>query len=434
MKFFRLLTLIILSFLLITSTSCSHKTGNTDIDGWLSPDMVEDSISSGKDTYSEAPKGDVGDYYSPTSSESNSYKDTQQTPAPGQITASAWSDIKNYDFWLELFNQNSENQENSFNNYFTILNRFTTTLNTQKMITVNITSDTQPINNYPVSIKNYNYSFNTKTDVFGNAYLFIPNDSEFPYTITYGTNTFEITSYSKETINLNITSSIENDNALDLMFVIDTTGSMGDEISYLKEEIKNVIERIEVEKENIRLGLLFYRYEGDTYITKLSDFTTDISKQINFISNQRASGGGDTPEAVDQALSEAINKASWSNNNNTKILVHVLDAPPHSTKTNLDLYAKSILTAAEKGIKIIPVASSGIDKWTEYLLRSEALITGGTYTYITNDSGIGNNHIDATVGDTIVEYLNDMLVRLINEYHTGIIREPIPYNQHPKHE
>jgi hypothetical protein len=91
--------------------------------------------------------------------------------------------------------------------------------------------------------------------------------------------------------------------------------------------------------------------------------------------------------------------------------------------------SKSIISAAEKGIRIIPVASSGIDKWTEFLLRTEALMTGGTYTYITNDSGIGGGHIDATVPEKVVEYLNAMLIRLINEYHTGVIKEPIPYNQ-----
>ena len=153
--------------------------------------------------------------------------------------------------------------------------------------------------------------------------------------------------------------------------------------------MQNVIESINIDQNNGRLGLLFYRDEGDVYVTKLSDFTTDIAYQVDFISNQSANGGGDYPEAVDQALDEAINKASWSNENteSTKILIHVLDAPPHYTKTNLQLFSKSIITAAEKGIRIIPVASSGIDKWTEFLLRTEALMTGGTYTYITNDSG-----------------------------------------------
>ena len=206
---------------------------------------------------------------------------------------------------------------------------------------------------------------------------------------------------------------------------------MGDELSYLKEEIKNLIERIETNNQAIRLSLLFYRDEGDQYVTKFFDFTTNIDEQFDNINNQRASGGGDFEEAVDVALNLAVNQASWGEYSN-KILIHVLDAPPHSTKQNLDLFADSVLKAASKGIRIIPVASSGINKWTEFLLRTEALITGGTYTYITNHSGIGGNHIDATVGDVVVEYLNDMLVRLINEYYTGVETTPIPYNQAQK--
>jgi hypothetical protein len=78
---------------------------------------------------------------------------------------------------------------------------------------------------------------------------------------------------------------------------------------------------------------------------------------------------------------------------------------------------------------MIPVASSGIDKYTEYLLRNEAMMTGGTYVFLTNDSGIGGDHLEATVGETVVEYLNRLLVRLINEYHTGVAGEKVPYDQ-----
>ena len=70
------------------------------------------------------------------------------------------------------------------------------------------------------------------------------------------------------------------------------------------------------------------------------------------------------------------------------------------------------------------MASRGIDEETEYLLRSEALLTGGTYTFLTDDSGIGNSHFDPTIsGQFTVELLNSMLVRLIREFHTG---EDIP--------
>lgn len=353
----------------------------------------------------------------------------EQGPTAGQITSAAWSDHKNYSFWNNLFKSDQENNPGLFSDFFTKLNAFNTKINTQKMITVKISDNQIPAINLSVTIKNNDYYFNALTNVSGIAYLFLPVDASFPYTIEYNNESYELTEYTTDTIELTTTlpQTKETDFSLDLMFVIDTTGSMGDELSYLKSEIKDVIEQIDTDKD-IRLSLLFYRDEGDQYVTRLFNFTTDIDTQLNNINNQKANGGGDFEEAVDVALDLAINQASWSNYSN-KILIHVLDAPPHSTKQNINLFANSILTAAEKGIRIIPVASSGIDKWTEFLLRTEALITGGTYTYITNHSGIGGNHIEATVGEVIIEYLNDMLVRLINEYYTGIETKPIPYNQ-----
>ena len=74
-----------------------------------------------------------------------------------------------------------------------------------------------------------------------------------------------------------------------------------------------------------------------------------------------------------------------------------------------------IETASKKGIKIIPITASGIDKETEFLMRYMAIATNGTYVFITNDSGIGNDHLVASVGDYQVEYLNKLMERLINE-------------------
>ncbi len=425
MRKLRLLSLLTLIFMLLFLTSCMAE----------SPSLKDDSYG-----------GYIPEYGGSFESESESSKPTEPTPPDeseeipddssknqgplaGQITAAAWSDHKNYDFWCSLFESNQENNKGLFSDYFTKLNSFNSTINTQKMITVKISDNSIPAINLPVTIKNDNYKFNALTNVSGIAYLFLPNDTSFPYIIEYNHNSYELTEYTSETIELTTTLPQVKESAysLDLMFVIDTTGSMGDELSYLKSEIKDVIEQIDTDKD-IRLSLLFYRDIGDQYVTRFFDFTTDIDEQIQNINNQRASGGGDFEEAVDTALELAVTQASWGEYSN-KILIHVLDAPPHSTKQNINLFASSILTAAENGIRIIPVASSGIDKWTEFLLRTEALITGGTYTYITNHSGIGGNHIDATVESVTVEYLNDMLVRLINEYYTGIEIPPIPFDQ-----
>lgn len=49
-------------------------------------------------------------------------------------------------------------------------------------------------------------------------------------------------------------------------------------------------------------------------------------------------------------------------------------------------------------------------------MRFLAISTNGTYVFVTDDSGVGNPHLKPSVGQYEVEFLNDLMVRLINEY------------------
>ncbi|SDG07768.1 VWA domain-containing protein [Epilithonimonas hungarica] len=202
---------------------------------------------------------------------------------------------------------------------------------------------------------------------------------------------------------------------LDLVFVVDATGSMGDEINYLKSELLDVLEKVEsnLKNTNVRYGSVFYRDNGDEYVTRKFDFSNNAENLINFIKKQDADGGGDTPEAVVEAMESSIDRLDWSNENSTKIMFLLLDAPPHLSDGNIEKLHQKIKSASEKGITIIPIAASDTDKQTEYLMRTFALLTNGTYTFLTNDSGIGNNHIKPTASEYEVEKLNDLLLRLI---------------------
>ena len=91
----------------------------------------------------------------------------------------------------------------------------------------------------------------------------------------------------------------------------------------------------------------------------------------------------------------------------------LLDAPAHHNQTVIASLQKSIETYARLGIRIIPIAASGADKNTEFMLRFFDILTGGTYTFLTDDSGVGESHIAASVGDYEVEQLNELIVRLI---------------------
>lgn len=202
---------------------------------------------------------------------------------------------------------------------------------------------------------------------------------------------------------------------LDLVFVVDATGSMGDEIRYLQSELLDVLKKVEsnLKKANVRYGSVFYRDRGDEYITRKFDFSNKAEDLIGFIKKQRAAGGGDTPEAVVEALEETIDNLNWSKENSTKLMFLILDAPPHWSEENINKLFEKIKLAAKKGITIIPLAASDTDKQTEYLMRAFALLTNGTYTFLTNHSGIGNNHIEPTTSEYEVEKLNELFLRLI---------------------
>lgn len=205
---------------------------------------------------------------------------------------------------------------------------------------------------------------------------------------------------------------------IDIAFVVDATGSMGDEIQYLQAELQDVIAHAKdsLASSTINLGSVFYRDAGDEYVTRTSNLSANIQQTIDFIGRQRAGGGGDTPEAVEQALAVAMNELSWTTQAKARLLFLILDAPPHEDLQVLASLQQSIRKAAARGIRIIPIAASGIDKSTEYLMRSMALATNGTYVFLTDDSGVGDAHIKPTTDKFDVERLNTLLVRVITKY------------------
>lgn len=217
---------------------------------------------------------------------------------------------------------------------------------------------------------------------------------------------------------IEVDESCEASDAVDVLFVFDATGSMGDELNYLQSEMKDVIRRAQDATGGlaIRTGAVVYRDHGDEYLTRLSRLNNDISVTQSFIDKQEAGGGGDFPEAVPEALMAAMNSAGWDETARARILFLVLDAPCHEDSATLVLLHEQVLNAAALGVRIVPVVCSGLDESGEYLLRAIALATNGTSFFLTDDSGIGKSHLKPTTDTLKVEHLNDMLVRTIAEF------------------
>ncbi len=205
---------------------------------------------------------------------------------------------------------------------------------------------------------------------------------------------------------------------VDVCFVVDATGSMGDEINFLKEELMDVMLQFQKTApcSPIRLSSVFYRDYGDEYVTKKMPFTSRIDDVVSFVSEQYAGGGGDFPEAVQSGLDVAINELNWNKEALTRIIFLVLDAPPHVH--DAAKIRNLMQQASEKGIKIIPITASGIDQSTEFCMKYLSAGTGGDYIYITDHSGIGNSHIKPTGVKEDVDLLNTQILKSLQKYST----------------
>ncbi len=211
--------------------------------------------------------------------------------------------------------------------------------------------------------------------------------------------------------------------SLDLMLVIDTTGSMSDELNYLTNEFKNIISVIEdmYPEISMRFGLIVYRDIGDDYVVRNYEFTDSLEVMQEQLAKQNAAGGGDYPEAMDQALEKALDYR-WRGKNTVRMLILVADAPPHDDK--LDNTLNAVYNARQKGIHIYPLAASGVANTAEYIMRIAGVFTHGRYLFLTDDSGIGNSHAEPHIPAYVVTTLDSLFVRVVRSELLGYRVEP----------
>ena len=362
--------------------------------------------------------------------------ETAKRPA-GLITAGAWNDNENYADWIKLFEQNSD-EIGKFAGYVG-QNSWKFDSSSRIKVTVGLTSDENArVAGAEVVAKDADGAdvFRAITDANGVAYLFT-NAQPGTLTVTsgeYSASLPYVTGFDEE-LEVKLDGGAEKQNIIDIMFVVDVTGSMGDELYFLKNELADVIDRVasSYDEAKINLALLFYRDNGDKEKLAYRDFT-DVTDPLGLaaiqaaLDGQSAMGGGDYPEAVDEALELAVSK-QWSTAATTKLIFHVLDAPHHSRETDVNRYASAVESAAEKGIRICPILCSGAESVTEYVTRQAAIYTAGTFIFVTDDSGIGNSHHDPGLPNVTVEALNSLLVRIINGYHTGEFAGPVYWKE-----
>ena len=177
---------------------------------------------------------------------------------------------------------------------------------------------------------------------------------------------------------------------LEMVFVLDTTGSMGGLIEGAKQRIWGIINEVmqKPSKPRVRVGLVAYRDNGDEYVTKILPLTEDLDKAYTTLMDYRANGGGDTPENVRKALAEGVRGAGWSDTkpNLAQIVFLVGDAPPQNYEQEPDV----LVTTAEAVRKnmIVNTIQCGTLAETTPIWQTIARRGEGKYFAIAQDGGV----------------------------------------------
>ena len=170
---------------------------------------------------------------------------------------------------------------------------------------------------------------------------------------------------------------------LDLLFILDTTGSMGEEIQRLRTTIELINLNLSSlsSRPRIRFGLVLYRDRGDDYVTQTVPFTEDLDDFQSSLDSVEAFGGGDDPEDLQAALQEAM-RLSW-NREGVRLAFVITDAAPHLDYGQSYTYADAAHEARAQGIKVFGVGTGGLDLAGEIVLRQVAQYTAAKYIFLT---------------------------------------------------
>ncbi|MGI1677328.1 MAG: VWA domain-containing protein [Cellvibrionaceae bacterium] len=176
---------------------------------------------------------------------------------------------------------------------------------------------------------------------------------------------------------------------VEVVFVLDTTGSMGGLIQTAKEKIWSIASSMSSAKPapDIKIGLVAYRDRGDTYVTKITPLSSDLDSIFAELMDFKAQGGGDGPESVNQGLYDAVANIQWSKRKNAyKVIFLVGDAPPHMDYQDDVKFPASLAIAKQKNI-VVNTIQCGNDSQTLYKWKEIAQLAHGSYFNVEQSGG-----------------------------------------------
>ena len=168
---------------------------------------------------------------------------------------------------------------------------------------------------------------------------------------------------------------------IEVVFVLDTTGSMGGLIQAAKDNIWSIASSMASARPapEIKMGLVAYRDRGDEYVTRVVDLSSDLDSMYATLIDFQAAGGGDGPESVNKALADALHSISWSQDPNSyKVVFLVGDAPPHMDYPGEARFPEIVAEANAAGI-VVNTIQCGNNSFTTRQWMQIAQLSNGRY-------------------------------------------------------
>ncbi len=223
---------------------------------------------------------------------------------------------------------------------------------------------------------------------------------------------------------------------LDIVFVFDTTGSMGEEIARLKKTIEIINLNIASlsTKPDVRFGMVLYKDKGDEYVTKVIPLTGDLEKFQKDLALVAAAGGGDGPEDLQSAMEDAVKKIKW-NADGIRLAFIITDAEPHLDYGQKYTYADAARDAKRSAIKFFTIGTGGLPLAGEVVLRQISQYTQGRYIFLTygetgeSEGGKEGSVSHHTGANFQTDKLESIIIRFAKEELAYLTDQPLEEGQ-----
>ncbi|MEM7179269.1 MAG: VWA domain-containing protein [Spirochaetota bacterium] len=279
----------------------------------------------------------------------------------------------------------------------------------------------KPVFNQKVEIQNSSGSEITsgQTHSDGSFFFYPSHFSGSKFFVKVRAKRIPLQRQGKREIEISTSSQQNKRPGMDIVFIMDTTGSMGEEIRRLKNTIEIIYLNLQEIRNagKIRFGMVLYRDKGDSYRTRTIDLTDNLQDFQTELAKVEADGGGDYPEDLQEALHQSIRGISW-NQQAIKLGYIITDASLHlDYQTDLN-YIQSCEQAKKQGIKFHSIGTGGLPIQGEFVLRQISQLTYGKYIFLTyGEKGESEGGKTASVSHhTGANYNTDKLESIIIKF------------------